>query len=385
MTNLLVTVEGSTKPGHVLSKEEALDFGGFEAGICYLPDSLEKLQRESSRKRWKRVERTLSSGHHSVNDHPTYNLSIVGLPKMLAMVLNAGGVYATSEKSARFTKMEPTPEEKRLYEKWQAIISGRIDEVYPCYFDDGKKGKLAQENARYMTSVFTPTTMGHSLSFRQLNYVMHWFADFIENAAGNPFNDRLKHSMEEFNRQLEPFYEERLAPHVKCRRMPLFAQREDYGEVFDETYSVNYEGSLAQLAQAHRHRTLTYLMQPLDGVPSSFFVPPIVETDDGLREEWLVDMAAVAHLYPQGTMVAINERGNYEDFISKIYERLCGHAQLEVQDRSRKTLQRYVGETDNDSVRAELMSYSGGPTCTFPDFKCETGCKFGKKSLERLI
>ena len=75
------------------------------------------------------------------------------------MILNNEKVYNTSEKSARYTKMQPSKEEKELYEKWIEIykeicISAKISK------NRRKKGseKLAQENARYLISVFTPAT-----------------------------------------------------------------------------------------------------------------------------------------------------------------------------------------------------------------------------------
>ena len=41
------------------------------------------------------------------------------LPKIIAMLLNSLGMYATSEKSARYTIMKPETElEETLYNKW---------------------------------------------------------------------------------------------------------------------------------------------------------------------------------------------------------------------------------------------------------------------------
>ena len=41
-------------------------------------------------------------------------------------------------------------------------------------------GKLAQENARYMISVFTPTTMEYTVSFRQLFLIIDYFEKLID-------------------------------------------------------------------------------------------------------------------------------------------------------------------------------------------------------------
>ena len=41
-----IEVIASTKVGYVLPKEEAINFSGKSAGICYLPDTLETLFSE---------------------------------------------------------------------------------------------------------------------------------------------------------------------------------------------------------------------------------------------------------------------------------------------------------------------------------------------------
>ena len=187
-----VRVLGSTKPGYVLPKEDAMNFAGKAAGICYMPDDFDKILAEDQEKTLKRAIGTLKSGHHSVYDHIYYNLLLENVPKILAMILNNEGMYTTSEKSARYTKMEPTPIELELYNKWLAkfekLITLEYGEKYEAYFGDKKKAdvaikKLAQENARYMISVFTNTTMEYTVSFRQLNYILSFFETFIKDAS----------------------------------------------------------------------------------------------------------------------------------------------------------------------------------------------------------
>jgi len=98
---LKIEVLGSTKVGYKLNKNDAINFSGKSAGICYLPDSIDSLFSESEEKTLKRSNMTLNSGHHSVFDHPTYNLILIDIPKILAMILNNEKMYTTSEKSAR--------------------------------------------------------------------------------------------------------------------------------------------------------------------------------------------------------------------------------------------------------------------------------------------
>ena len=142
-----IKIIGSTNVGYILPKDEALKFAGKSAGICYLPHNTEKLFSESEEKTIKRAENTLKSGHHSVYSHSVYNFVLEGIPKILAMILNNEKMYNTSEKSARYTKMESTGIEKELYEEWIEIYKEKIKEKYKD-FDEKKVLKLAQENAR---------------------------------------------------------------------------------------------------------------------------------------------------------------------------------------------------------------------------------------------
>ena len=57
-----IEVIASTKIGYSLPKEEAVDFSGKSAGICYLPDTIETLFAESPEKTAKRAKMNISSG-----------------------------------------------------------------------------------------------------------------------------------------------------------------------------------------------------------------------------------------------------------------------------------------------------------------------------------
>ena len=384
MPDLKIQVIGSTKQNFILSKKESLKFGSYEAGVCYLKDNFGDITSEPPEKTLKRQRLTLKSGHHSVYGHSTYNLLIINIPKILAIFLNNEKVYTTSEKSARYTKMDLSPIEKELYNKWLNIFDKRIEKVYPK-IKPNKRKRLSMENARYLTSVFTPTIMGYSTNFRQLNYIMHWFKEFIENEENTTFNNRLKNSMDEFNKQLNFLYVEELNPQVKFRKLSLITKRKNFNEFFDEAYSTNYKGSFAQLAQAQRHRTINYKIQEVNE-PKEFFVPPIIKGTN-LSDKWTKDISSIAEIFPQGSLVQINERGLYEDFVSKCGERLCGDAQLEISLQTYETLKKYLAATKNSNkkVYEELSVFSNGPKCTIPGFRCRSPCIFGRRSLERLI
>lgn len=379
-----IRVIASTKVGYVLPKEDAVDFSGKSAGICYLPDTIETLFSESSEKTSRRANSNIKSGHHSVFGHPTYNLCLEGIPKILAMLLNNERAYNTSEKSARYTHMETSLEEKELYEKWIEVFKKQILQKYPN-FDEKRAQKLAQENARYLISVFTPSAiMEYTVNFGQLNYIINWAKDFIQNASEDEFSLKLKETLREFLKEMPDLEVEGLDTRIKGRSFSLFAKRQNRKEEFGENYSTTYLASFAQLAQAQRHRTLVYEMTLLE--EPQYYIPPIIKGTE-LEKMWLEDISSLAKYFPQGMLVQVNERGTIENFILKCTERLCGAAQLEIMVQTQKTLEKYVEAVKDDpELYNYLLPYTKGARCTFQGWKCNSPCIFGgKNAMNRII
>ena len=378
-----INIIASTKVGYELPKEEAVNFSGKSAGICYLPDTLDVLFNEPIEKTEKRASMNILSGHHSVFGHATYNLSLEGIPKILAMILNNEKVYNTSEKSARYTVMQTSDEEQELYDKWIEIYKKRITEEYPN-FDEKRVKKLAQENARYLISVFTPATvMEYSTNFCQLNYIINFAKDYIDNEPDTKFSVKLKEVFKEFIAALPDLEVEGLNARFKNRKFSFFATRERKEE-FGENYCTNYKATFAELAQAQRHRTLAYEMSFSD--VNEFFVPDIIKGTE-YEEEWLKDIKSLEDNFPQGLLININERGTIENFVLKCQERLCGAAQLEIAKQTKETMNRYLDAVkDEEPLYNYLLPYSKGARCTFPGFKCTAPCIFGPKlAMDRKI
>ena len=379
-----IQVIASTKVGYVLPKEEAVSFSGKSAGICYLPETVETLFSEAPERTDRRAKGNIKSGHHSVFGHPVYNLCLEGIPKILAMILNNEKMYNTSEKSARYTYMQTTPEEKELYEKWIQIFKKQIQVMYPN-FDEKKAKKLAQENARYLISVFTPATvMEYTVNFGQLNYIINWAKDYIESPSNDMFSLKVKEVLVEFLKSMPDLEVEGLDSRIKGRSFSLFAKRMNREEEFGENYSTTYLASFAELAQAQRHRTLSYEMRLLD--EPKYYVPPIIR-DTKLEEFWIKDISSLKDLFPQGMMIQINERGTLENFVLKCTERLCGEAQLEIMEQTRETMKKYIEAVkDKPDIYNYLVPYSKGARCTFPGWKCNSPCLFGGKgAMDRRI
>ena len=266
----------------------------------------------------------------------------------------------------------------------------KIKSQYGYFYNDSKILKLAQENARYLITVFMPTQMIYTTSFRQINYITSWMQNYIATAnLDNDFEKKLATYMNEFIEELNNLnvLEDGLLKNEKHRTISLFGKNLDSKEEhFGDVYSTLYKGSLAEYAQAQRHRTLDYQMEFLD--KKEYYIPPIIADDQMLVDEWLGDMQIVRGVTPQGELVKISEVGKYDDFILKCKERLCTGAQLEIAEQTRETLLRYKKalEESGSPLAQDIQKYCHGARCTFPDFDCTSDCKFteGKKLVRKI-
>lgn len=374
-------------------KEAAIKYSAKLAGECYEPEGWSKLKDEPKEKTDRRVNLTLGLEHATPYEHVNIGFEIVNLPKILAMVLNNERQCSTSEKSARYTPIDAnidpniSVKEGELYNKWMEIFRTKIKADYGYIHNDSKIEKLAQENARYLVTVFASTKMIHTVPMVQLNRIMSFMQGYMDKENKTEFDERLIESFKQFISCFEELnvVDDREMSNRKNRSLSLFADR-TVEDKFGTAYSTNYKGSFAQLAQAHRHRTLEYGIQFLD--EKEYFVPPILLDEQFLVDEWLNDISSVGYSNPQGELVSINECGTYDKFILKTKERLCSAAQQEIMAQTRETLLKYKKalEEENHPLASDIALYSKGARCTFPDYDCANDCKFAEgKTLVRKI
>ena len=371
------TIAATTECNDVIPEQmntELTILSGKFAGTCYAKEGYQTIRTQPVERAVKRAEGTAERGHHSVFQHCMVTMEIQ-CPKIIAMLLNSIGVSNTSEKSARYTKMQPqTEKEREFYEKWHTLVLERICEVYPGKFDEKEVDKLAYENARYMISVFCPTAMVYSLPFRNIFYVLDW-------------TEQMKKNLEKLSGGFN---------NEAFRFMPVQAYGEDDNdnrEYFGDVYTAKFLASFAQVAQEQRHRTLRVKIHFSgdDAEEYGFYVPEILRGTP-LEEQWLSDMRSIKEIYPQGTLVSVTEQGLFEDFVLKSKERMCGRAQLEIMRITEQLTQKFVENADNLSTankkRLKDITESGKPCarCGFADFTCTEGCKWGKNgALTRTI
>lgn len=376
-----VKVIASTKVGNISSKEDFELFSGKAAGVCYMSNTFDDLLNEDIQKTQRRVNQTKSSGHHSVYEHGSFSLYLQDVPKIIAMVLNNEKQYTTSEKSGRYTKHNFAPKEKAIYDKWLEIFKSKITKLYkedyPLFFTDSRIEKLAQENARYLTSVFTPVSFIYTVNYRQFNYLIAMMDKFIAKENKSKFDIKLAQAMQEIVAKFKelPYYDEGLTHNEKCRSLSLFNNGKQVEEYFGDVYATHYKESFACIAQAQRHRTISYNFSVIEG---EFYIPEIIRDNESYVELWLSDLKELTDSYPCATMCACNEMGTLDDFILKLKERKCTCAQLEVNKVTIETLKKYeyALRMKVHSRAEEIMQYTKGSRCTFPDFKCTAPCNF---------
>lgn len=376
-----IKVIASTAVGQIATKNDFEMYSGRAAGVCYMANTFDDLLNEDKEKTLRRIRQTKLGGHHSVYEHASFSLYLDGVPKIIAMLINNEKQYSTSEKSARYTKMLLSSKEQNIYNKWLEIFKSKITKLYakdyPSFFTPARIEKLAQENARYLTSVFTPTSMVYTTNYRQFNYIVSFIDKLIAKEDKNKFETKLTPYLEEFVSKLKelPYYDEDLARNDKCRSLSLLGNGTRVEEYFGDVYATSYKASFAELAHSQRHRTISHTISVLEG---EYYIPEILRDSESFVELWLSDLRELASEYPQATMLEINEMGTLDAFILKLKERKCTYAQLEINRICNDTLKKYEHALRMKvHPRAEeIIACTKGSRCTFPDFKCTAPCNF---------
>lgn len=374
--------------------EESLNFCAKMAGICYMAGDFNSILNESDEATSKRLNQTLNSGHHSVFDHVKLTFELKNISKIIAMTLNNEKDYSTSEKSARYTHSENIDDSSStLYDKWYNKLWPVIKDTYPQMYNQKLKDpdlpykKLAQENARYFVSIFSrTTTMGHTLSLRQLNYVLFMMEEFIKNHdKQNEFYCKVSKEFEEFVPLFKEYRVEKLIPIGKQRKLSLFGD-ENYrniDDIFSYVYQTSFKASFACVAQNHRHRSEASSIYLLDNY--EFVIPDIIKENKSLKDEWLEDANKVKGSFPQGQLVQVNQTGTLDTLFLKCTERLCGNAQLEIMHVTLNTVNKFTNNSPYGYVLKEKLN---GETarCRFKDSaKCTRPCIFAKNQCLRKI
>lgn len=337
------------------TKEMFEIFSGKNAGICYMDGSYDSDTIQNKDIAIKRFKRTIANTHHSIADHCKVTIYFECVPKIFAMILNSLQDYATSEKSARYTIMSNlSDEETELYNKWK-------DKLFKLLIEDNGVSednaiKLAQENARYFISIFSPSTsFSYTTSIRQWNYIYNWCNNLMF-ILPDCHSDMVSNFMIKLHPWLNSFCESfkktcaynELIKDPKNREFEFIPQL--YGienprfikESLGDSYEVHYIVSFACLAQLQRHRSIQYVINDISY--GSFYVPDMIEGNEELIKEWNSDMkkCIINNTFPQGLAVHVTEFGTISKFLLKCDERLCGRTQLETMNITKELLLKFI-------------------------------------------
>ena len=319
------------------AKNEALEYIGKIANICYMRGNLDEIFSQETELANKRALGCLNNGHHSVFDHIAVTMSITGLDKISACVLNSIGLYSTSERSGRYCEFKGfTDEDEILYHKWRDKIAVLLNDRE---LTDREKTTICNENARYFISSFaTNCEMIYTINIRTMGYLVqkirkldtsnlkqfkysldildilaYRFEKIVKSIVGKPITSNKPEEI--------TFFGDALSTSMKEVHL-------DAEYLVGDCYHSVYNCSIASLGQKVRSRKLE-LSVFLEN-EEEYYCPQII-LDAGLKEEWEKDMRSISELLPQGRIVKVSEIGRVSDFfIYQVPERICSHAMYET-------------------------------------------------------
>ena len=416
---------------------EALKDVGVRAALCFKEtvnnEAISPSNIRSSESDAILINRGLStiySDHTTPSEHQNITLELTGIPKILCMILNNEKQYTADERSLRYTEVEPneyiTEREKFLYDKWLVKLENTIWNEYKDFYVHQSKDnetrarkavhKIAQENARYMISVFMPTSISYTVPWIQINKIMVYMKRIIDNPM-NELEEMLIPHLKEFIRLCNEknvcitknsIYEVankneavrdklyKVHPEIKGYKnndefiyknnknidLSLFAYRNKFSAINSDNeygYTISYNNfeSWACLAQEHRHRTLDCEMQ----IPDKFYsyIPPIFRCNYEYVNEWILNINSVKDIFPQGQMVKVNRISSLKNIIKFVsQERSCTRAQLEIErtykDHIIPTVYRELENKHEKELVKTLKPYVNKLRCQYPDYHCPTPC-----------
>lgn len=406
-------------------KNKALKNTGVKAAVCFrdgeiTPEMIRATETEEQL--IKRGLNTIKSDHTSPSEQQSVSLEITNIPKILCMILNNEHQYAADERSLRYTEVKPSEyishEETTLYNKWLNIFIKILNDEYYEFFWKFNQGeteektkkkvasaikKIAQENARYMVSVFIPTTLTYTVPFAQINKICLYMERIIANPL-NEFEELIVPYLKEFIQGIKdldilvtehdahvlvpslkvPDTDNLLYKNNKNIDLSLFAERNEFSGInlpneYGVSISYNMAISFASLAQFHRHRTVNFEMSTPKITDTRFYIPLLLDNKPALQKEWLKDINTVNKYYPQGKILDVNANGPLKHFVNYVgKERACDRAFLETEDMFTNEMlpNIYDGLIKNGKMElaSNLEPYVGKLRCMYPSYNCPGKC-----------
>ena len=313
-----IKIIGTSKSNEAVKKDEFDIFGGRIAGLGAGKGSLEAVFAEDISKTQRRIKQVKSALRSDVFEHNVITISLVGIPKILAMMLAAEKQCSVSGMSFADVEENLTGKEKVLYQKWVDIFKNRIAKSLSgtaSTITAPRMESIARYYSEYLLSVFTKTNVILSCNYKSFNYLIAAFERFLLEENKGEIETRLVPFVEEIETKLRemPYYDVDLVKLSRVSGASLFANGRKSEEYFGDVYSVSYKASLMALAESQSYRNVSYSFNYED---VEYYIPEII-AGSSFAELWISDLKELEKNIPQANIVDVIEVGVFDDFVLK--------------------------------------------------------------------
>lgn len=351
------------------------EFCAKTMATCVTNEPFEKMTNESLEDTQKRVISTLKLRHQSGYDMIDLVLLFTDTSKIFITYLHNLHTYSSEGTSGRHVELKLTPKEKGVYDYFYEKFYNYAQEKYPDkseYF----KSTLACETARYTIGIDAKTNLVHKISLRHLNHIYFWAQDFLNKTEYNEFEKLALPDMQEFVNIMDNFTldgEKVINPKLRDsydRKFELFNDGKTQPEYFYDTYGINYKATLPTFDQLQRSRPIHYSLS----IPSEpeYYIPSLVKEME-IEDEWISKIESTGKI-SQDLLLNVRENGYLGEFIMKMKERCCEHAQEEacsITKESADKIFKGIATYDAELSKYLMENYGNGKNRReFPNYKC---------------
>lgn len=324
-------------------KNDAYEIAGAAASVCYDQNAnsdIAKYLSESAISKQKRGQSMVNVGHGSPLEHFCISFVLKNVSKVQSIIMNNQRVYSLSERSFRYTMPDEMPV---LYTKW-----------FDIFTHIGIPKKKAQENARYMISMFNRNSLGYyTMNIRQINVLLRMLEDFFEDNSflyddNSVFEYLVYEEALDLYNALKVF--DMKLKKSKYQKLNLYTTSFKADCIFDESYISNSKATPVALAQLQRHRTLSYSFSYNEQKGNEYYIPSFLNSE--LTKLWISD--AENAYYPNCIIFDLKESGNIYDFMMKYDLRKGANVQEETRDNVNFVRDKLISLSKCESVSSDI-------------------------------
>lgn len=333
-----VKIIACTHVGHEAEKNKYDDFSGKMVGVTNTPDNLKTLMYEDVDKAYRRSESSKSEGKRDYFNHECFTLYFEGLPKIVSVIIDSMKTFAKSEKASKFNELYLSREEEVIYNKWIDLFKNKLAKSMDAegkVHTDIMLTNLAENYAVYLKSAFSPIVVAYTATYGEFNRLIGILENYVAEKKFGDFEDKLSRTLIEVVLKLKelPYYDKQLA---KVKDKPQLFAGKDVEEYFGDVYSTNYKCSIECLSDL----LVDSVNYQIKTVENEYYVPSIIADNKDLTELWLSDIVTLGN-YPLATLVSVSERGDFDEFATKLSRLEKNEITKEENDIAKEILSKY--------------------------------------------